>query len=57
VQPELSPSGAVAVSVTISESRWAALDRLVSYVFAAIILGGGMFVPLGLAIYALFFQE
>jgi hypothetical protein len=57
VQPEITHPGIVAIPAAISESSWEKLDRLASYAFAAAILGGGMFAPLGLAVYSLFFWE
>ncbi len=52
----MTQPGAVAAPLSIGESPLAKLDRVGSYIFAAFILGGGMFVPLGLAIYSLFFR-
>jgi len=57
LQPELAHPGAVAAPAPARGSSWQTFDRIASYVFAALILGGGMFVPLGLAIYSLFFRS
>jgi len=57
VQPQIIHPGTAAVPAAISESTWVKLDKLSSYVFAVVILGGGMFIPLGLAVYSLFFRD
>jgi hypothetical protein len=57
VQPQIFHPGTVAVPAAISESPWNKLDRMASYVFTVVILGGGMFIPLGLAVYSLFFRD
>jgi len=49
--------GAIVAPAPTREANWVTLDRLGSYVFAAVILGGGMFIPLGLAVYSLFFRS
>lgn len=57
MQIEISHPGTVAVPAPIGETTWRKLDKLGAYIFAVVILVGGMFTPLGLAIYSLLFRN
>lgn len=56
LQPESSKSGAAVVPPADARYTWQTLDKIGSYVFAALILVGGILAPLALVIYSLFFR-
>lgn len=57
MQPEMMQAGTAVVPDAPPESRWQTVDKIASYVFALTIFVGGICLPLGLAVYSLFFRD